>query len=124
MTIEQIFKLIDAGFTKDEINAMSATPAGAAETGNEGVEGSTGINTPEPKENAPQGENSAPQGTQSNDAFNATVLNAISELTKSVQALQKTNQSANVRNMTFEQQPREDAATIIARIIDPTYKKQ
>lgn len=122
MTIEQIFKLIDAGFTKDEINALSAAPAGAAETGTQGVEQSDHIETPPATETAPQGENSAPQ-TQSNDAFNATVLNAISELTKSVQALQKTNQSANVRNMAFESQPREDAATVIARIIDPTFKK-
>lgn len=131
MTIDQIFKLLDAGFTKEEIKALtgsvSAETAGSPTNAPESTEADGGTITPPEAENAAQGENSAPQGTQTTDAqqtFNETVLNAINALNDSVKALSKTQQTSNVRGLSFTGSEREDAATVLARIIDPTFKRQ
>ena len=83
MDIETITKLLDAGYTKAEIDAMQSGNASSGE-GDEG----TG------KENAPTGENSGNDGAENESAINpeiAALTKTVNELTATVKAIQENN---------------------------------
>ena len=101
MTFEQLIKLLDAGFTKDEIMALNGTPAPAPQT------------EPEPDpEPAPQPE-PAPAPAPQNDQ--AAILAKLEEL----------NQTIIRSNINNSRQPEtESVDDILATIIRPTFKKK
>lgn len=83
MEIETITKLLDAGYTKAEIDAMQS---GNAPSG-EGDEG-TGKETP------PTGEKSGNDGAENESALNpeiAALTKTVNELTATVKAIQENN---------------------------------
>lgn len=103
MTFEQLIKLLDAGFTKDEIMALNGTPAPAPQPEPE----------PEPDpEPAPQPE-PAPAPAPQNDQ--AAILAKLEEL----------NQTIIRSNINNSRQPEtESVDDILATIIRPTFKNK
>lgn len=101
MTFEQLIKLLDAGFTKDEIMALNGTPAPAPQP------------EPEPDpEPAPQPE-PAPAPAPQNDQ--AAILAKLEEL----------NQTIIRSNINNSRQPEtESVDDILATIIRPTFKNK
>lgn len=105
--IEQIIKLVDAGYTKDEITAMMKDdPAEPAEH-SEPAEHEENEDTQDEKKPA---ENSG-----SNDPGNV-YAEALNRLTQMLQL-------QNINNNSFGQQPQRTAADAIAEIIMPPVKK-
>ena len=91
MDMNSIIKLVDAGFSKDEIMAM---------------------NSQEPKQD--------PEPTQDPEPKqDPTVMDAIALLTKQVEALTKAQQSAN-RSKTNTQIVTQNTDDILANLINPT----
>ena len=83
MEIETITKLLDAGYTKAEIDAMQSGNT----TGGEGDEG-TG------KENPPRSEEQGNAGAENESALNpeiAALTKTVNELTATVKAMQESN---------------------------------
>ena len=83
MEIETITKLLDAGYTKAEIDAMQSGNT----TGGEGDKG-TGKETP------PTGEESGNGGAENESALNpeiAALTKTVNELTATVKAMQESN---------------------------------
>lgn len=101
MTFEQLMKLLDAGFTKEEIMALNGTPAPAPQSEPEPAP------QPEPE---PQPEPApAPQNDQ------AAILAKLEEL----------NQTIIRSNINKSRQPEtESVDDILATIIRPTFKNK
>ena len=113
MTFEQLIKLLDAGFTKDEIMALNGTPAPAPQTEPEPDPEPAPQPEPEPDpEPAPQPE-PAPAPAPQNDQ--AAILAKLEEL----------NQTIIRSNINNSRQPEtESVDDILATIIRPTFKKK
>lgn len=81
MTYEETIKLIDAGYTKEEINAFESKQSGAAKTENEPKEKST--DNPEPKTETKVTDSSA----INNEVFK-DLVDSVKELKDTVKAIQ------------------------------------
>lgn len=97
--MDKIIKLLDAGFTKEEILKMTEQPAEAA------------AEIPEPEKTAEPVQAEQP-AEENNDR--------ISELTEEITSLKKLVQDQNLQARTYGEQPQQkSAADIIAGLIDP-----
>lgn len=103
--LEQIIKLVDAGYTKEEITSLlSGTTAQA----------------PDPAE-LPTELPAEPAGEESKKAGPA----ADSKIDDAIAKLEKLSENmAKLAIMNSQQPPKEDIQDYLARIIDPTYKKK
>ena len=81
MNIEQIIKLIDAGYTRDEINSMLQPAAADPEP------------VPEPEKKSAPAEQPAAPAAQATDP---ALMQAITELTKSIKAMNIVNGASTV----------------------------
>lgn len=95
--LEQVIKLIEAGYTKAEIAAMMAPKA------------------PE-EQQQPEETTQSQQSEQVPDVFTSKIDEAISKLEK------LGDNMAKLAIMTSEQPPRQDLDDYLASIIDPTFK--
>lgn len=112
MKIDQIMKLLDAGYTKEEIAALTSDPEPAPE-----VKPEPEVKTdPEPEPPAPETEPAADQTVTRLDA-----------LEKSIASLIKTIQVSNVNNKNIQTLPTDSTKIVddaMASIIRPTIKKE
>lgn len=113
MNIEQILKLIDAGYTKDEISALTApqTPA-------EDVKQTGGTDAP-PIEEKPAEQTDAPQ---TKDEVR-TLLAKIAELTDTVNSVKASQQKNNIRTQIVDTVAEQTTEDILTSIINPNFKK-
>jgi len=105
--IEQILKLVDAGYTKDEITAMMKDdPADTKET----------AEPAEPEETEEAQDDKKPAESSGNNDPGNVYAEALNRLTQMLQL-------QNINNNSFGQQPQRTAADAIAEIIMPPVKK-
>lgn len=103
MDMNSILKLVDAGFSKDEIMAMNSQEPDQEPD-----------QTPDQEPDQEPDQKPAQEPTQ-----DPTVMDAIALLTKQVEALTKAQQSAN-RNQTNLQRVTQNTDDILANLINPT----
>ena len=109
MTFGQILKLIDAGYSKAEIDAMQAEESSAE---------SAAVEEPQQitlEEQAP---------TTEQQKAEPAADPRIDALTEQVNKLLESIKLSNARSQQMPEPEPVDATTILARIIDPTYKKK
>lgn len=115
MKISEKAALAMAGYTKAEIEAMEK-PQPAPQP------------TPQPvPQPAPQpAPQPTPQPTQQYDGLETLLQQLLQGQQTTAQAMQTMTQTlqANALGLGIQQQPTADAATVTARIIDPTYGKE
>lgn len=107
MELEKVFKLIDAGYTKEEIQAFEAQPASDPEPEKESE-------APEAKEAPAAKEEPAPAPAAASG--NDQVLQALNRLTD---AIMKKN-----LNVTTAETTQKDPADILAKVIAPPKKEK
>ena len=116
MTINEIMKLLDAGYTKEEIAALTSDPEPEPKPAPE-VKPEPEVKTdPEPVPPAPEPEQAADQTGARLDA-----------LEKSIASLIKTIQVSNVNNKNIQTLPTDSTKIVddaMASIIRPTIKKE
>ena len=116
MTIDQIMKLLDAGYTKEEIATLTSDPEPAPEVKPEPATEPEVKTDPEPVPPAPEPEPAADQTGARLDA-----------LEKSIASLIKTIQVSNVNNKNIQTLPNDSTKIVddaMASIIRPTIKKE
>ena len=116
MTIDQIMKLLDAGYTKEEIAALTSDPEPAPEVKPEPVPPAPEPEVKTDPEPAPEPEPAADQTGARLDA-----------LEKSIASLIKTIQVSNVNNKNIQTLPNDTTKIVddaMASIIRPTIKKE
>lgn len=112
MKLEEVIKLLDAGYSKDEIQALN---------GSDTVEPEPAAD-PEPT-TAPDPEEDEPAPAPAPEPADKT-LDIVNALAQQVASLTKTIQRSN---LLYSQQPAQETDTaerILANIINPTYKKK
>lgn len=117
MKISEKAALAMAGYTKAEIEAMEKP---APQPAPQPVPQPTPQPTPQP---VPQ---SVPQPAPQYDGLETLLREILQGQQTSAQAMQTMTQTlqANALGLGIQQQPAADAATVTARIIDPTYGKE
>lgn len=120
MKLEEIITLINAGYTKDEIQALempknkpSAAPAGDPQ------ETPAAPAAPDQEEPAAP---AAPAAPVLPSTDNADVTKYIAQLTAQVSSLTKQIQNSNLLNAQQPAQQQNTAEDILATLINPTYK--
>lgn len=109
MKATEILQLVNAGYTKAEIDAMELPETAAAPDP-----------IPEPVPEAePEPDKGAPQPPIKLDPVNPE----IQALTKQINDLVSAIQKSNLLNSNMPESPRESAEDILANIIAPTFKK-
>ena len=98
MTVEEIMKLLDAGYTKADIDELMDGDAGKGDQGGEGGKGDQG--------------GDAGKGDQGGDAY-AALMESVKDLKATVEAIQK----ANIDNAN---QNREETKTVEDLVADFT----
>ena len=113
MTYEQIDRLLNAGFTPDQIMSLSSAPADSAATPSAD---SAGDDQPEPTEPAPA-ENSTPAPEA------APEPGILEEIKTGFDDLKKTIQANNIKTMSVNTLPSsaDSAETVLAGIIRPPF---
>lgn len=114
MTIDQIMKLLDAGYTKEEIAALTSDPEPAPEV------------KPEPVPPAPEPEVKTDPEPAPEPAADQTGAR-LDALEKSIASLIKTIQVSNVNNKNIQTLPTDSTKIVddaMASIIRPTIKKE
>lgn len=109
MNIESIIKLLDAGYTKDEIQQMTAQITGGA--AEESPAADTSPTVPEPEPAVPS-ITPAPEASGTNDQL----LKAINDLTKTIQ-------SGAILNSVFNSENERTSDAILASILRPDGSK-
>jgi hypothetical protein len=117
LKISEKAALAMAGYTKAEIEAMEKP---APQPAPQPVPQPTPQPTPQP---VPQ---SVPQPAPQYDGLETLLREILQGQQTSAQAMQTMTQTlqANALGLGIQQQPAADAATVTARIIDPTYGKE
>ena len=113
MTVDQIMKLLDAGYTKEEIAALTSNPEPAPEV------------KPEP-EPAPEVKPEPSPEVKPEPAEDQTGVR-LDALEKSIASLIKTIQVSNVNNKNIQTLPTDSTKIVddaMASIIRPTIKKE
>lgn len=111
MNAENILKLVDAGFTKDEILALSGS--GQPEEAEPSK-----VEAPAEPEPTKEPERPAPEPTADPNAARYTeLLEAMQKLTGAIQA-------GNMLNSSNREQPQETVEDIIANVVAPKPKKK
>lgn len=121
MKISEKAALAMAGYTKAEIEAMEKpAPQPAPQPTPQPVPQPTPQPTPQP---VPQ---PVPQPAPQYDGLETLLREILQGQQTSAQAMQTMTQTlqANALGLGIQQQPAADAATVTARIIDPTYGKE
>ena len=117
-----------AGYTKAEIEAMDkpAQPAPAAVQNPAIPQQVPPLAAPPAKQNAQPAPQPAQQPSGQYDGLEALLQQILQGQQTSAQAMQTMTQTlqANALGLGIQQQPTADAATVTARIIDPTYGKE
>jgi len=103
MTIDQILKLAELGYTKEEIQALG---------------------TPEAAEAAPAEQEPEQEPAPAMDPEILSLTEAMKGYMESMQQTLKDIRSANIRNSSMPMQDRETADTALAAIIQPTKKRK
>ena len=112
MDIKDLMKLIDAGFTKDEIvRLLGDKPVEETKT----TQTETKEEPKEPKEPEKQEEEKKPESQPVNDP-------RLDDIIKGLQKVTETMQKTAV--LDSRQPVQESVDDILARIIDPTYRKE
>lgn len=107
MDVDQIIKLVDAGFSKDEILQLTQ----------DGSQASAPAPAPDPAP-APAPDPEPTPAPAPDSAAEPNVMDALASLTKQVEALTKAQQSAN-RNMTNTKIVTQNTDEILAGLINP-----
>lgn len=121
MKISEKAALAMAGYTKAEIEAMEKP---APQPAPQPVPQPTPQPTPQPvPQSVPQ---PAPQPAPQYDGLETLLREILQGQQTNAQAMQTMTQTlqANALGLGIQQQPAADAATVTARIIDPTYGKE
>lgn len=116
MTVNEIMRLLDAGYTKEEIAALTSDPEPAPEVKPEPVPPAPEPEVKTDPEPAPEPEPAADQTGARLDA-----------LEKSIASLIKTIQVSNVNNKNIQTLPNDTTKIVddaLASIIRPTIKKE
>ena len=115
MKISEKVALAMAGYTKADIEAMER-PTPRPQIAPQPVPQPVPQPTPQP----------APQPTPQYDGLETLLQQILQGQQTSAQAMQTMTQTlqANALGLGIQQQPAADAATVTARIIDPTYGKE
>lgn len=115
MKLEEIITLINAGYTKDEIQAleMPENKPSPAPAGDPAAD-------PQEAPAAPDPEPPAAPVLPSTD--NADVTKYIAQLTAQVSSLTKQIQNSNLLNAQQPAQQKNSAEDILANLINPTYR--
>ena len=115
MKISEKAALAMAGYTKSEIEAMEK-PQPAPQPAPQPVSQPVPQPVPQP----------APQPAPQYDGLETLLREILQGQQTSAQAMQTMTQTlqANALGLGIQQQPAADAATVTARIIDPTYRKE
>ena len=107
MEVNQILKLVEAGFTSDEIRQMISPQAqGEPQKAEE----------KQPEEDVKPEEKPAEKAPEAPD-YEAQIKALSDELA----AVKKSVYKQNVQNMTVDQPTQEDAADVLAKLINPNY---
>lgn len=117
MKLEEIITLLNAGYTKDEIQALEMPEnKPAAEDPKDPQEAPAAPDQEEPAAPA------APAAPVLNGTDNAEVTKYIAQLTAQVSSLTKQIQNSNLLNAQQPAQHQNSAEDILANLINPTYK--
>lgn len=100
--IDQVMKLVEAGFTKDEI--MKMIPQESNEPENNPEENSEPENKPEPEKNP--------------------LSSGMEELLKEMNSTLKSMQAANIQNSRMPEESREKPEDILASLIYPSFNQK
>lgn len=115
MTFEQLMKLLDAGFTKQEIMALNGTPAPAPQPEPEPGPGPEPAPAPQPVPEPAPAPQSVPEPAPAPQNDQAAILAKLEEL----------NQTIIRSNINNSRQPEtESVDDILATIIRPTFKNK
>ena len=105
MTVEEIMKLLDAGYTKADIDKLMAGDAGEGDHGGDAGEGDQG-------DDASKGDKTEAGKNEPGDAY-AALMESVKDLKATVEAIQK----ANIDNAN---QSREETKTVEDLVADFT----
>lgn len=109
MNKDEILKLVNAGYTRKEIDEMMKETPSDDSKQNEATQ--------------PEVENEAHESTNQNDAFQKSIQMMIDEFKNGMAEMKKEIQSSNLKGATIdinEEKPED----ILASIINPSYKKE
>ena len=123
MTVDQIMKLLDAGYTKEEIAALTSNPEPAPEVKPEPEPAPEVKPEPEP---APEVKPEPSPEVKPEPAEDQTGVR-LDALEKSIASLIKTIQVSNVNNKNIQTLPTDSTKIVddaMASIIRPTIKKE
>lgn len=123
MDLNTILKLIDAGYTRDEIQSMAGD--GAAVDNNVGSINNNELKVPESSDPPVLGSSPAApeQPATTSDESAESLKKIVDDLSEQVKALTKTVQMNNIINSEQPPKPVQTAADILASIINPYTSK-
>lgn len=123
MDVNTILKLIDAGYTRDEIQSMAGD--GAAVDNNVGSINNNELKAPESSEPPVLGSSPAApeQPAVTSDESAESLKKIVDDLSEQLKALTKTVQMNNIINSEQPPKPVQTAADILASIINPYTSK-
>lgn len=125
MDVNTIIKLLDAGYTREEIQALDGAGDGAAVENNVGSINNNELKAPE--SSGPSGfdtSTAAPeQPAKTSDESADGLKKIVDDLSEQLKALTKTVQMNNIINSEQPAKPVQTAADILASIINPYTSK-
>lgn len=121
MKLEEIITLLNAGYTKDEIQALEM-PENKPSTAPAGDPSEDPQAPPEAPAAPDPAEPAAPAAPVLNGTDNAEVTKYIAQLTAQVSSLTKQIQNSNLLNAQQPAQQKNSAEDILANLINPTFK--
>ena len=121
MKLDEIITLLNAGYTKDEIQALEMPEnKPSAEEPEDPKDPPAAPADPDPEE--PAAPAAPPAAPVLNGTDNAEVTKYIAQLTAQVSSLTKQIQNSNLLNAQQPAQQKNSAEDILANLINPTYK--
>jgi len=125
MKLDEIITLLNAGYTKDEIQALEIPenkpiPAPAGDPTGDPQEPPAAPAAPDQEQ--PAAPAAPPAAPVLNGTDNAEVTKYIAQLTAQVSSLTKQIQNSNLLNAQQPAQQHNSAEDILANLINPTYK--
>lgn len=90
MTVEEIMKLLDAGYTKADIDKLMAGDAGKGDQGGDDGKGDQGGDAGKGDQDDGKGDQGAAGKNEPGDAY-AALMESVKDLKATVEAIQKSN---------------------------------
>lgn len=127
MDVNMIIKLLDAGYTKSDIDAIASQPAGdGSAVSIASASPIEPLKVPESKETGPSTpELEQPAGPPDSDKELEALTGIVNGLTEKLEALTQAVHKNNIINSEQPaKQPEETVSDILAALINPYYKKE